>query len=216
MIGLDGRMNEDAGEFAGLTQKEANERIVARLARAGPAREAGAVPALGRSLRPLRHADRAADHAPVVGEDEAAGRAGRRRRSATAGCASLPSSRTTSRSTGSTTSATGASRARSGGGTGSRSWYCPDGHMTVAESTPDACAECGSTEIRQDEDVLDTWFSSALWPFATLGWPDDDARPRLLLSERRERDRPRDHLPLGGADDHVGARADGRGARSTT
>ena len=52
-------------------------------------------------------------------------------------------------------------------------WYCPDGHMTVAESVPDACAECGSTEIRQDEDVLDTWFSSALWPFATLGWPDE-------------------------------------------
>jgi valyl-tRNA synthetase len=51
-------------------------------------------------------------------------------------------------------------------------WYCPDGHTTVAESEPQACAECGSTELRQDEDVLDTWFSSALWPFATLGWPD--------------------------------------------
>ena len=51
-------------------------------------------------------------------------------------------------------------------------WYCPDGHVTVAEDTPDACAECGSTELRQDEDVLDTWFSSALYPFATLGWPD--------------------------------------------
>jgi valyl-tRNA synthetase len=51
-------------------------------------------------------------------------------------------------------------------------WYCPDGHTTVAESTPAACAECGSTEIHQDEDVLDTWFSSALWPFATLGWPE--------------------------------------------
>jgi valyl-tRNA synthetase len=52
-------------------------------------------------------------------------------------------------------------------------WYCPDGHITVAESTPQACAECGKTELRQDEDVLDTWFSSALWPFATLGWPED-------------------------------------------
>ena len=52
-------------------------------------------------------------------------------------------------------------------------WYCPDGHVTVAETTPDACAECGSAELTQDEDVLDTWFSSALWPFATLGWPDD-------------------------------------------
>ena len=52
-------------------------------------------------------------------------------------------------------------------------WYCPDGHVTVAETDPDACAECGSNELRREEDVLDTWFSSALWPFATLGWPDD-------------------------------------------
>ena len=75
--------------------------------------------------------------------------------------------------------------------------------MTVAEEVPAACAECGSTEIRQDEDVLDTWFSSALWPFATLGWPDETPDLDELLSERRQRDRPRDHLPLGGADDHV-------------
>jgi valyl-tRNA synthetase len=52
-------------------------------------------------------------------------------------------------------------------------WRCPDGHITVEEAAPEACAECGSTELRRDEDVLDTWFSSALWPFATLGWPDD-------------------------------------------
>ena len=52
-------------------------------------------------------------------------------------------------------------------------WYCPDGHVTVAETEPQACAECGSAELRQDEDVLDTWFSSALYPFATLGWPDE-------------------------------------------
>jgi valyl-tRNA synthetase len=52
-------------------------------------------------------------------------------------------------------------------------WYCPDGHITVEETEPEACAACGSTELRREEDVLDTWFSSALWPFATLGWPDD-------------------------------------------
>jgi valyl-tRNA synthetase len=52
-------------------------------------------------------------------------------------------------------------------------WYCPDGHVTCAETEPEACAECGQHELRRDEDVLDTWFSSALWPFATLGWPDD-------------------------------------------
>ena len=52
-------------------------------------------------------------------------------------------------------------------------WECPDGHETVQEDEPDACAECGSGELTRSEDVLDTWFSSALWPFATLGWPDD-------------------------------------------
>jgi valyl-tRNA synthetase len=52
-------------------------------------------------------------------------------------------------------------------------WYCENEHVTCAESEPQACAECGSASLRRDEDVLDTWFSSALWPFATLGWPDD-------------------------------------------
>src|SRR5579862_4967221 len=52
-------------------------------------------------------------------------------------------------------------------------WYCPDGHVTVQETPPDACAECRSAELTRETDVLDTWFSSALWPFATLGWPDD-------------------------------------------
>jgi len=52
-------------------------------------------------------------------------------------------------------------------------WQCPDGHWTCAEERPAACAECGSGDLTRSEDVLDTWFSSALWPFATLGWPDD-------------------------------------------
>ena len=52
-------------------------------------------------------------------------------------------------------------------------WYCPDGHVTCAWPPPDACAECGSAEIERDPDVLDTWFSSALWPYATLGWPEE-------------------------------------------
>jgi valyl-tRNA synthetase len=51
-------------------------------------------------------------------------------------------------------------------------WYCPDGHMTVTREDPTQCAECGSKDIHQDEDVLDTWFSSGLWPFSTLGWPE--------------------------------------------
>ena len=51
-------------------------------------------------------------------------------------------------------------------------WYCPDGHVTCAWPPPEACTECGSTELERDPDVLDTWFSSALWPYATLGWPE--------------------------------------------
>lgn len=52
-------------------------------------------------------------------------------------------------------------------------WTCSDcGHLTVSEEDPTACEACGSSRICQDEDVLDTWFSSALWPFSTLGWPD--------------------------------------------
>ncbi len=53
-------------------------------------------------------------------------------------------------------------------------WYCDDcGETTVAREDPTACPACGSTSLRQEEDVLDTWFSSALWPFSTLGWPDE-------------------------------------------
>ncbi len=56
-------------------------------------------------------------------------------------------------------------------------WYCPDGHITVsdAEEGPDACAECRAPGDRlvQETDIFDTWFSSGLWPFSTLGWPDD-------------------------------------------
>lgn len=53
-------------------------------------------------------------------------------------------------------------------------WHCHDcGEITVAREDPPACQHCGSTHIEQDPDVLDTWFSSGLWPFSTLGWPDE-------------------------------------------
>jgi valyl-tRNA synthetase len=70
-------------------------------------------------------------------------------------------------------------------------YTCPDGHVTAAEERPAACAECGNAELTQETDVLDTWFSSALWPFATLGWPDetDDLRafyPGDLQTTARE------------------------------
>jgi valyl-tRNA synthetase len=70
-------------------------------------------------------------------------------------------------------------------------WYCdPCNETIVAESAPDRCGQCGG-ELRQEEDVLDTWFSSALWPFATLGWPDDTPElrafyPTSFLTTARE------------------------------
>jgi valyl-tRNA synthetase len=70
-------------------------------------------------------------------------------------------------------------------------WYCDACNETiVAETPPTACMECGGP-LRQEEDVLDTWFSSALWPFATLGWPDDTPElrafyPTSFLTTARE------------------------------
>ncbi|MHA0857057.1 valine--tRNA ligase [Paenibacillus sp. CMAA1364] len=55
-------------------------------------------------------------------------------------------------------------------------WYCEScGELHVSKDDVVVCAKCGSKELQQDNDVLDTWFSSALWPFSTLGWPDEDA-----------------------------------------
>ncbi len=52
-------------------------------------------------------------------------------------------------------------------------WYCDEcGHINVSREDPTKCEKCGCTHLTRDEDVLDTWFSSALWPFSTLGWPD--------------------------------------------
>jgi valyl-tRNA synthetase len=69
-------------------------------------------------------------------------------------------------------------------------WYCGDGHVTVERSQPAACAECGTAQLERDPDVLDTWFSSGLWPFATLGWPEQTERlaafyPANVLSTDR-------------------------------
>ena len=56
-------------------------------------------------------------------------------------------------------------------------YYCEEcGHINVSKTAPEKCTKCGSTHLHQDEDTLDTWFSSALWPFSTLGWPNTDSQ----------------------------------------
>lgn len=70
-------------------------------------------------------------------------------------------------------------------------WTCSAGHQTVVEETPRTCAHCDSQELVQDPDVLDTWFSSALWTFATQGWPEQTAElkyfhPTSVLSTARD------------------------------
>jgi valyl-tRNA synthetase len=59
-------------------------------------------------------------------------------------------------------------------------FHCDNGHMTVSETDVTTCPTCGSAAVTQETDVLDTWFSSALWPFSTMGWPDDTADLRTF------------------------------------
>jgi valyl-tRNA synthetase len=59
-------------------------------------------------------------------------------------------------------------------------FYCANGHLMVSIDDPVSCPECGSNEITQETDVLDTWFSSGLWPFSTMGWPEDTQDLRIF------------------------------------
>jgi valyl-tRNA synthetase len=83
--------------------------------------------------------------------------------------------------------------------------------IVVAREEPGVCPRCGSANLEQDTDVLDTWFSSALWPFSTLGWPDD-RRPEDVLPHLAADHRLRHPVLLGGAHDHDGHRVHGRRA----
>src|SRR5919108_401239 len=167
----DARINEEAGEFAGLTQEEANERIVARLEEEG----------LLESKEPYRHAvaycDRSGDRIEPLVSLQWWGDMTELARPALDAVRNGRVRFRPDRYTKVYLDWMEAIRPwcisrQLWWGHQIPAWYCPDGHVTVAETAPDACGECGSRELRQDDDVLDTWFSSALWPFATLGWPE--------------------------------------------
>ena len=191
VIGPDGRLTEAAGEFAGLTAAEAQTAVVAALREQGRLRVGAALHPLRSLLAPLRRADRAADLAAVVLPHGRAGQAGDRGRRRATRCGSRRTSGSASTSTGCGRSDPGASPASSGGGTRFRSGTAtPARRRSSPRQAPERCGACGG-ELRQDEDVLDTWFSSALWPFATLGWPDDTPElrafyPTSFLTTARE------------------------------
>jgi valyl-tRNA synthetase len=171
VIGLDGRMNEHAGDLAGATQEDAEMRILDWV------RERDQLEARETYRHSVGHCDRSKDRIePLITEQWYVDM----KDLAAPAAAAIREGRVKF------------TPANQGGvalewlekirpwnvsrqlwwGQRIPAWYCPQGHTTVAESEPSTCAECGSAELRQDEDVFDTWFSSALWPFATLGWPE--------------------------------------------
>jgi len=172
VIGPDGRMNEQAGDLAGLTQQEADERILAWLKEHGQLekreayRHSVALCARCKTrIEPRISLQWWCSMEELKKPALEALRAGRVRyhpesqhRFAIASLEEAPD--------------WNISR-QIWWGHQLPVWECPDGHVTVEETEPDACPECGSHELTRSTDVLDTWFSSALWPFATLGWPDD-------------------------------------------
>ncbi len=190
VIGPDGRMSDEAGEFAGLTAAEAQEAVVAALREEGRLRAeepyVHSVPFSERSgarIEPLislqwfcRMDELAAPAIEVVESDEVRITPPQWKRvyldwmrEIRPWCVSR----------------------QLWWGHRIPVWYCdPCEETYVAEQAPERCGACGG-ELRQEEDVLDTWFSSALWPFATLGWPEDTPElrafyPTSFLTTARE------------------------------
>ncbi|MDQ3065716.1 MAG: valine--tRNA ligase [Actinomycetota bacterium] len=172
VIGLDGTMNDDAGELAGLTQGEADERVIAWLKehdqlekRESHRHTVALCDRCNTRIEPLVSLQWWCSMEELKRPALEALRSGRVRfhpesqhRFAIDSLENAPD--------------WNISR-QIWWGHQLPLWECPDGHHTVTETEPDACVECGSRELTRSTDVLDTWFSSALWPFATLGWPDE-------------------------------------------
>ena len=172
VIGPDGLMNDEAGELAGLTQAEADERIVAWLRERGQLEKREA----------YRHSVAVCDRCksriePRISLQWWCSMAELKRPALDA----LESGRVRFHPESQHRFAIASLEEAPDWNISRQIWWghqlplweCPDGHITVQEDEPSACKECGSSELTRSEDVLDTWFSSALWPFATLGWPDD-------------------------------------------
>ena len=199
--------------FRGLDRFEARERMLAELTQ---------LPDSSRRSRSTSSSCRAAI-APARSSSPTSPTSGtcasprwRPRRSPPWSRAARASCRRTGRaptSSGCATSRTGASAASCGGDTASRRGTTPAGRSYVGRTEAEVRArhQLGAeVALRQDEDVLDTWFSSALWPFSTLGWPRAQRRALALLPGERAGHRLRHHLLLGGAHDDDGPEVHGR------
>ena len=204
VIGLDGRMNAEAGEFAGLTQEEADERVVAWLRehdqldkRESYRHSVGTCERCHTRIEPLVSLQWwCAMEEPRQPAIEALARAARPLPPPVAAPVRDPLARGRS--------ARLEHLAPALVGAPAPDLVLPRRARDRRQAAARRLRECGSAELTRDPDVLDTWFSSALWPFATLGWPEQTPELEALLPGRRQLDRAGHHLPLGEPDDLAG------------
>ena len=171
VIGPDGKMTAEAGEFAGLDRFEARKRIVERLEREGRLVAAepheinlGTCQRSGDVIEPYLSEQWFVRIAPLAGPAVRAVEEGRIR--------FAPESWSKTYFEWMRNIRDWCISRQLWWGHRIPAFTCENGHVTVSEEDPTACDTCGSTRFEQDPDVLDTWFSSQLWPFSVFGWPD--------------------------------------------
>ena len=180
VIGFDGRMTEAAGErYAGLTSEEAQKLVIADLREQGLLRDeqpwrhsVGHCSRSGNRVEPLVSLQWFCEMGELAAPAIAAVREGRVR--------FIPKSRERIFFDWMEQIRPWCVSRQLWWGHQLPVWYCSCGETIVQAEPPAHCPKCGSSELERDPDVLDTWFSSALWPFATLGWPDDTPRMRAF------------------------------------
>ena len=179
ILELDGRLNDEGGPFAGLDRFAARTRVREELDRLGLARGAtphvASIPRCQRCdtvVEPILSLQWFVRTAPLAGPAIEAVQSGQTR--------FVPESWTRTYLSWMANLQDWCISRQLWWGHRIPAWYCESGHITVSRSDPERCAQCGATPIHQDEDVLDTWFSSGLWPFSTLGWPEDKRELRTF------------------------------------
>ena len=173
VIGEDARMTADAGPYAGLDRFEARKRVVADLEKLGALEKIepyllpiGKCDRCGTVVEPLVSTQWFVKAKPMAAKAMAAVRDGRIR--------FVPDNWEKTFFNWMENIRDWCISRQLWWGHRIPAWHCADcREITVARETPQKCVHCGSARVEQDPDVLDTWFSSSLWPFSTMGWPDD-------------------------------------------